>query len=67
MKRRIVITSEKREVWIVRWSSSDRERPNPAKQEGESAESLALVSDQYSEIDTLTDEHEYRSNKGEQK
>jgi hypothetical protein len=66
MKKRTVITTEKREVWIVRWPSSDLEDRNPANEEGESTDSLALVSDQEAGIDTFTDEHEYRGNKGVQ-
>jgi hypothetical protein len=61
MKKKIVITTEKREVWIVRWPSSDR------AQQDESEDSLAPVSAEYSETDILPDEREYRSNKGEQK
>ena len=67
MKKRIVITTEKREVWILRWPSSDRERPDPANQQNESEDSLAPMSDQYSGTDILPDEREYRSNKGVQK
>jgi hypothetical protein len=67
MRKRTVITTERREVWIIRQPSGDTEEVETAGHKRKSPDSLATVSDQYSEIGIFPDEHEYRSEKGEKK
>jgi hypothetical protein len=67
MRKRTVITTEKREVWIIRQPSSDPEELDTSSHEGKSPDSLTTVPDQYSGTDIFPEEHVCRSEKGEKK
>jgi hypothetical protein len=65
MKTRTVITTEKREVWIIRQPSGEPEELDTPSHEGTSPDSLTTVSDRSSGTDSSPGEHEQRSEKGE--
>ena len=67
MKTRTVITTEKREVWIIRQPSGDPEELDTPSHEGKSPDSLTKVSDRSSGTDSSPGKHEQRSEKEEKK
>jgi hypothetical protein len=65
MKTRTVITTEKREVWIIRQPSGDPEALDTPSHEGTSPDSLTTARDRSSGTDSSPGKHEHRGEKGE--
>jgi hypothetical protein len=45
MKKKTVITTEKREVWVIRQASGETEEQENVSQEAETADSLTMLPD----------------------
>ena len=67
MKKRTVITTEMREVWIVSLSSGDADVLEVASETVKSSDSPATVSEHRSEIGISPDDHQQQSDEGQKK